>query len=531
MSIRRGLLAVLVVAFGADYSSAQSDFVAPGAAESFTGALASSVASISAPALASHIGFLASPSLGGRGLGGASLESAGEYIAAELKRANIAPYGRGDSDFFQAVPLRQVTATSGELQVERRESARVARRTFSSGVDCVFRAAPSQSLDAVVVFAGYGIKEETPLRDDYAGLDVRGKIVLIIGGVPAGAEWQKNELLSRYAPEDYGKRHNAKLEIAQKLGAAALLVIEDDALATNMAANLYEEERGFRPFDSADEMPLLIRVSQSVARSILGGDPAKIAKNGPTGATAGIRITATEKLIGSRNVIAIIPGSDERLRGDAVVIGAHFDHLGKSGDSTFFGADDNASGTAALLEIAKTFAASPEKPKRTVIFAFWTGEEEGYLGSLYYVTHPRWPLASTAAYLNLDMIAHPWLMDEIRKLVTDNKLPDADQFLAAVKPADFVEPGVPKGFPALETAVRNSAKGNGFAMHIDWTDGKNGGSDYRYFARNGVPFVRFFGNFHRDYHKPGDTYESIDPAQVQRVARFAFATAWQLANP
>ena len=249
-----------------------------------------------------------------------------------------------------------------------------------------------------------------------------------------------------------------------------------------------------------------------------------------TESTATIRVTGTESLIVSRNVLAIIPGSDPALRDEAVVLGAHIDHLGLTGGAMHPGADDNASGTAALLEIARTFAASPVKSKRTLVFAVWTGEEEGHLGADFYAKHPRWPLQHTAAYLNLDMIAHPWLAAEIRKLVTDSNLPDGEAFLARVSAESFVEPGVPRGVPALETALRRSARGNALAMHIDWTDGKHGGSDYREFARQGVPFIRFFGNFFPDYHEPGDTADRIDPAQIQRVARFAFATAWELAN-
>jgi Zn-dependent M28 family amino/carboxypeptidase len=147
------------------------------------------------------------------------------------------------------------------------------------------------------------------------------------------------------------------------------------------------------------------------------------------------------------------------------------------------------------------------------------------------VKNPRWPLAKTAAYLNLDMIGHPWLPEEIRKLVTDVKLPDAEKYLAGVKAEEFMEVGIPRDLPALETAVRQSARASGFPLHLDWTDGKHGGSDYRDFANAGVPFLRFFGNFFPAYHEPGDTAEALDPAQVQRVARFAFAAAWQLANP
>lgn len=249
-----------------------------------------------------------------------------------------------------------------------------------------------------------------------------------------------------------------------------------------------------------------------------------------TGVTVTIRTSGTERAVTSRNVIGVLAGSDPALRDEAVVIGAHVDHLGRSGEVVYPGADDNASGTASLIEIARAFAALPERPRRTVVFAFWTGEEEGKFGSGYYVRHPAWPLARTRAYVNLDMIGHPWLAEEIRKLVADTRLPSGEAFLAAVKTAEFAEPGIPLDAPALEAALRWAGPATGMALHFDRTEGTRGGSDYRDFARAGVPFIRFFGNFFPEYHEPGDTAEKLDPAQVQRMARLAFATAWHVAE-
>ena len=152
------------------------------------------------------------------------------------------------------------------------------------------------------------------------------------------------------------------------------------------------------------------------------------------------------------------------------MIGAHLDHLGRTGDVIYPGADDNASGTAALLEIAKAIAASPVRPKRTLAFAFWTGEEEGKFGSGHYVRHPVWPLERTT-YLNLDMIGHPWLPEEIAKLVADTGLEQGGEALTAIDPADFIELGLPAGLPELDAALRRAAVGTGLALHFDRTDG------------------------------------------------------------
>jgi Zn-dependent M28 family amino/carboxypeptidase len=209
------------------------------------------------------------------------------------------------------------------------------------------------------------------------------------------------------------------------------------------------------------------------------------------------------------------------------MIGAHLDHLGRSGDAIFPGADDNASGVAALLEIAKAFAASPIRPTRTVAFAFWTGEEEGKFGSGRYVRHPVWPLERTT-YLNLDMIGHPWLPKEIAKLVADTGLEEGGELLTKMAPADFIELGLPAGLPELDAACAGPRRNRLAPLRPH--RGVFGGSDYRDFARAGVPVTRCFGNFFPGYHEAGDTAESLDAEQVQRVARLALATAWLLAE-
>lgn len=532
-----GSLFTLAVSAGPPVSPS-ADFVAAGPAEPLGDAADRAMSSIAASSLGAHVAFLASPALEGRGLGERGLDAATEYAAAQLKLAGIAPFGTAgdDASYVQLVPIRRLSGAGGALEIERRDGGQRARRLFAHGVDCVVSAAPPQTIEAAVVFAGYGIREPKLGRDDYAGLDVRGKIVLILAGLPSGDAWKKPELVAQYAADDMDDRFVAKLESARQLGASAVLAIEADDFETSITKRARRTERGFRAYDEREAVPLLVQVSRTVARAILGDEALEAAMSGAkprasaTATTATLRVEAKEELIVGRNVIGIIPGSDSALRDEAVVIGTHLDHLGKSGDVIYFGADDNASGVAGLIEIAKTFAASPQKPKRTLVFCFWTGEEEGKFGSGYYVRNPRWPLKRTTAYLNLDMIGHPWLMDEVRKLVTGVALPDAEKFLAGVKAEDFMEVGIPRESARLEAAARRSARANGFPLHLDWTDGRHGGSDYRDFARAGVPFLRFFGNFFPAYHEPGDTAEALDPEQVQRVARFAFATAWQLAN-
>jgi Zn-dependent M28 family amino/carboxypeptidase len=246
--------------------------------------------------------------------------------------------------------------------------------------------------------------------------------------------------------------------------------------------------------------------------------------------SATLNVRGREKDLLGFNVLGKLEGSDPALRQEAVLIGAHMDHLGRPGGVLHPGADDNASGVAALLEIARAIAKAPVRPRRTVLVAFWTGEEEGKFGSGHYTRHPRWPLAATKAYLNLDMIGHPWTPADLQTLMTESGLKDPKAFLAGLDPAQFAEPGLASGHRDLGPLLKRASLGTGMSLHLDWTDGHNGGSDYRDFARLGLPFVRFFGSYFPEYHKPGDTLDKLDPEQVKRMARLVLATAWLLAD-
>ena len=531
---------------GQGASPPAADFVLQQPVEPLPEPLATAVAGIGAPALAAHIAFLASPSLEGRGLGERGLDAALEYVAASLALAGIAAPEGGDpaaadaggAGRFQVVPLREITGQQGAVTVVRESGGQTWSRSFAAGVDCLLPYMAPQSITAPVVFAGHGIREPGLGHDDYRGLDVQDKIVLLLAGVPPGPEWQAKELQGHWNDEDTDNRYVARLELARALGAVAVVAIERDEWGKKLEDGSEAIRRFFLPVDAGAASggePRLAVVSTVVAGALLGaeastGDAPTAALHGLLpGVTVTLSASGSERHLESRNVLGVVPGSDPGLRGEVVMIGAHLDHLGRSGDAISPGADDNASGVAALLEIAKAFAASPVRPKRTVAFAFWTGEEEGKFGSGRYVRRPVWPLERTT-YLNLDMIGHPWLPEEIAKLVADTGLEEGGELLTKMAPADFIELGLPAGMSELDSALRRAARATGLALHFDRTDGKFGGSDYRDFARAGVPFIRFFGNFFPAYHEPGDTVDALDAEQVQRVARLALATAWLLAD-
>jgi hypothetical protein len=510
---------ILPILMAASLLAAQApkapDFLAAEPRAALPAPLVASLPGLKASALGAHIRFLASPALEGRGLGSRGLEAAGEYAAAQFALAGLAPFGDAPRSYFQAVPLRRFAQSEGSLAVRLpgEKEFRVV-----PGAQAVFPRRAPETISGPLVFAGYGIQEPAMGRDDFLGLDVNDKIVLLRGGLPPGHAWQTPEWIAKYAAEDREDRYEARLAVLKKLGARVVIAMEEDFPEGPKAARLAFEPFFIGPAEAPPPEGLpLVRL------------PAKALDPGLPGATATLNLAGAPQAAACRNVLALLPGSDPKLKDEAVVIGAHLDHLGRAGDQVFLGADDNASGVAALLEIAKAFAALDRKPRRSLVFALWTGEEEAKFGSHHYVRHPRWPLAKTTAYLNLDMIGHPWLRDEIRKLVADAKLEGGEAFLAGVKTEDFIEPGVAAGAPWLGPILAQAGQGLGFPLHLDWTHGRNGGSDYKYFARADVPFVRFFGNYFPDYHKIGDTPDRVDPAQALKITRLAFATAWLLA--
>ena len=524
-------------------SLAGQDFVRPGETSPLPPALAEAVGGLKAERLATHIAFLSAPSLGGRGLGGDGLEAAAEYVAAQLSLAGVAPIVAAAGPhplepYYQPVTLRQISRPGGRLTIASGRGAAAAQTVFGPGADARFPELPPRRLQGAAVFAGYGIREERPFRDDYKGLDVKGKVVVLLGGLPPGDDWRTPGLQARYDAEGGRARYAARLALAGSLGARAVVAIEDDTFAAEQEKEATKTPAPFFVLAEADPVPLppVVRVTPRVGDVLLAAASLS-ASAAPTarpqelpGVTLRIETTGRERVVTSRNVLATIPGAHPALRGEAIVIGAHLDHLGRQGETYYPGADDNASGVAAVLELARAFAASAHKPARTLVFAFWTGEEEGHLGAEYYCRHPSWPLERTAVYLNLDMIGHPWLPDEIKKLVADTRLERGDEFLAAVEPARFIELGLADSASDVGSVLMSAARGLGLALHLDRTDGRSGGSDYREFAWRKVKFVRFFGNYFDGYHEPTDRVDTLDAAQVLRVARLALASGWLLAE-
>jgi hypothetical protein len=426
------------------------------------------------------------------------------------------------------------------------------------------RGYPSEkgTISAPVVFAGYGITEKNLKYDDYKTIDVSGKVVIVLMGVPGGdnpdSPFNKDPLKKKYSSGRRSlERIIGKLALARGKGAAAILLVErhpSKIYREKLAARKIADEQ---PFYSGEARPLLavdaafhaqirapyIRVSREMANVVVGfmgktieSLKGKIDKEFKPGSLAipgvimEIESRLKTKLAGCRNVLGYIEGSDPVLKDEVVTIGAHLDHLGKEKDYIYNGADDNGSGSAALLEIARAFIANPVKPKRTILFALWTGEEWEYQGSGHYVKHPSFPLKKTAAYINLDMVSREWTWAYYRETLQAFHGIE----LPAKKPekldlANFLPMEVLQSPKHMDIMKKNN-RCVGLHSHFIEVPYVIQGSDHLPFANHQIPWINSFGGETEDYHTPFDTVEKLNLNLLEKGARLIWLTAFALAD-
>ncbi len=380
------------------------------------------LAAIRPAAIRAHMQFLADDLLEGRRTGSRGYELAAKYVAARFEALGLQPAGNGG--YFQPVPLLEMTKVDEECSavLVRTGGERVELRL---GVDFLspHLAEPATSVTAPVVFAGFGVTAPEHGHDDYAGLDVRGRIVAVLAGGPAGFPSDQRAFYS----DGYTLVRNALAH-----GAVGILGIftpemervlpwEKMVLGSRLPGYAWVDAAG-RPRDLPPELRGAGFLSRSGAEALFAGAPkslAQVFEEAATGKVAGfalpveatLRAASRRERIESPNVVALLPGSDPRLRHEVVVLSAHLDHLGVgeavAGDAIYNGALDNASGVAILLEVAGALARLPTAPRRSVLFLAVTAEEQGLHGSDYFARHPTAPVGATGrivANVNLDMV-------------------------------------------------------------------------------------------------------------------------------
>lgn len=376
---------------------------------------------IRAEAIRAHIRFLADDLLEGRGTGTRGHELAAKYVAAQFEAMGLEPAGIGGT-YFQPVPLRKIELVPEQSSLQLIREGKQHTLTFPQ--DFVMRGnelRTDSSVEAAVVFVGFGTTAPELNYDDYVGVDVRGKVVAYLYGAPPRFPSTRRA---------YYSSHEVKAANAARRGAVGILYFftpEDQKRIPWRRVVPQVKEPGMRwldekgmPNDAEPEIRGRALLSHSGAQALFAGAPKSLEEvfaaaraSQPQAfalpVTARIRTVSRHSLVQSPNVAAVLRGSDPRLRDDYVVYSAHVDHLGigepVAGDAIYNGALDNASGTAALLEVARAFAHLPQPPRRSVLFLAVTGEEKGLLGSDYFAHYPTVPLTKIVANVNMDEAA------------------------------------------------------------------------------------------------------------------------------
>jgi Zn-dependent M28 family amino/carboxypeptidase len=490
---------------------------------------------VSAARLEEHIRYLASDRLAGRGTGTPGYDSAARYVAERF--AELRLDSAGTSGYFQPVPFRRARAVDGSGLVLIGRSGRRALTPYRDYIPVPNFVEPRAEVTAPLVFAGFGVTAPERGYDDYGGVDAKGKIVVLLTGAPSSFPAAER---AHYAS------NRLKRENAVGRGAVGLLVVRtrdqtfpwDRAVRQSRRGSMRWLDRSGAPTDVSPALRGAATLSDSSAAQVFEGAPQSLTQVLDAAAAgkppafdlplrATLRTASTYQRLESPNVAGLLRGSDPRLRDEVVVYTAHLDHLGigepVKGDSIYNGALDNASGSAALLEVARAFASLPTPARRSVMFVAVTGEEEGLLGSDYFAQHPTVPLEQIVANVNIDGLGILYPFREMSALGAEHSTLDSTVARVARRMGVTV---APDPFPQEVFFIR---------------------SDQYSFVRRGVPALFPFLGLRSDsgvdaaarfkewlatrYHTPQDDVDQpMDLAAGARNAQLEFLVGLDIAN-
>ncbi len=471
---------------------------------------------ISKQNLEKNLRVLASDEYEGRETGEKGQKMAAKYIAEQFQSFGIPAYK--DKTYYQEFPLNLLYPSSITIHVNEKE--------YTNNNDFyVFPGQQGQIIEAnQLTFLGYGIKDS--LYNDYEGVEVKDKMVMVLKGEPYTKD--SVSLITGKKEASWWTKYGAsKSSEANEAGVKALFVVVDD-LAKSMEANKYRIEKPVLSSKKNTKKMPVFYISKSMANEILKITTVeklkkKIAKTRKTKqievtGTINITIKEASQNINSENVLGYLEGSD--LKDELIIITAHYDHLGKEGWVVYNGADDDGSGTVAVIELAKAFATAKkegEGPRRSILFMTVSGEEKGLLGSSYYVNNPEYPLKNTICNLNIDMIGR---MDKQHE-----NNPDYVYLIGSDKLSSDLHTISEKANKTYST----------LELNYTYNDEKDKNrfyyrSDHYNFAKNGIPVIFYFNGVHDDYHKETDEVDKINFEKIEKTTRLVFFTAWELAN-
>lgn len=480
---------------------------------------------ITADRLRAHLEFIASDDLEGRNTPSRGLDIAAKYIAANLKLWGVQPAG-DNGTYFQTILLHRA-AVSAEAT-----ACRIGDKPLKYGDD-FFAQKNAGAASGAVVYVGYGWVVPGK-ADPYKNVDVKGKILLALSGEPRGLSGE----------ERANKDTQDIQEAARARGAVGIVFVATSAMIDFWEERVQSSTRpNFPAMDlsppSAPALPSITLAAAALDELLQGeslGSKELIEREKPAldrepfqlKRPVSVTVTVSDDALRTQNVVAMVEGTDKALKAEWVAFGAHYDHVGMrtsgEGDGIFNGADDDGSGTVAIMEIAHAFAVGP-KPKRSVIFVWHAGEEKGLWGSRYFTEKPTVPLDKIVAQLNIDMIGR------------SKKEGDTNQRNARLTgPSESYIVGSRRLSKELgdicEQVNKDLLKLTYNYRYDQPNDPENiyQRSDHYNYARKGIPIAFWFDGEHEDYHGVGDEPQKIDYVKMEMVTRTVYATGWTVAN-
>jgi len=530
--------AILVISAAWAYTLAKASRD-PMASAHLPAAAIAAMQKINSERIRAQVRFLASDFLEGRGTGQRGGDLAAEYIATQFALEGLKPAGDSGT-YMQKVPMVGVT-TAPETTFSLVPSKGAARdlKQLSEYVTYNETQQPESQVDAKIVFVGYGIEAPEFRWDDYKGVDVKGKVLLMLVNEPPSDDdnFFKGKALTYYGRWTY------KYEQAARKGAIGAILIHKTDMASypwEVVRNSNSGEKSYLKLDRTPTLQVASWIQLDVAKALAAMASMDLDKMmmdarsrdfRPVELPVSLRAHVISKIrpFESNNVIAMLPGSDLKLKDEAVMFTAHYDHLGirpdMPGDNIYNGANDNATGCGILLEIAHAYGLAAQKPRRSVLFVSVTGEEQGLLGSEYLGKHPPIPAGKIALDLNYDDVPPLGAPEEVEVAGSERTTfyavvqALAEEFRLTIRPDTRPEAGhyyrsdhfslARVGIPAFSINAGVKYKGHDAAWGIQKAD--------EFTAKH--------------YHQPSDEYHpDMDFTGDAAMARFGFALAWEAAN-
>jgi len=482
--------------------------------------------------LREEVTYLASKELQGRGDGSPELRIAAEYVAEAFRKAGVQPAGDAGSYFqnFQMFTARLGPATE----------FRVDRSILRLGSDYVPHYLSAKAdVEAPLVFIGYGVSAPPLKFDELSGVDLRGKIAVVIDTNPHAADF--DSAFNRINPGDFGSVRTKAANVS-KAGAVGLVVIQNPELSNyDLSGSL----SAFRPDYPRKDAPMgdmtdpgnpripVVILSESAGRSLVPSlrdlqrriDDTLQPQVVDLGKRATLNMDIQRVPFATQNVLGRIEGSDPRLRSEVVVVGAHYDHDGEYNGDIWPGADDNASGTAGVIALARAFGNGSKAPARSILLCAFAGEEKGEIGSQHYADHPVIPIERTVAMLQMDMIGRNEEHGSNRGLRLERETSAQNANSVNVIGTTFSP-----DLMSLMTKADEQINLKLLFRYDDTPENLLRRSDQWAFLKKGIPSLFIHTGEHPDYHRPSDTADKINYPKMEKIVKLVYRAAEALAD-